>query len=158
MHTHPALCLHVPVTVCTNGLTLPGELYLTKAARAVRLCILQGESAITARRFGSLIANGENASLTLRSDAPLSIDQFEEIVAWIRSRRLLGSLAVKVVAPPYLLTACHERFLRRAHTASDAADRSQAASTSSNAGICRRQLVSAIVERPLHPEPDLVPA
>lgn len=158
MHSHAALCLHVPVTVCTNGLRLSGELYLPKAARAVRLCILQGESAIVSRRLGSLLANSDNASLTLRSDNPLTIDQFEDIVAWIRSRRLLESLSVKIVAPPYLLHPCRERFARKARRAMDAADRCPTANISNTAGISRRLRVAAIGERPAHEEPNLVPA
>jgi hypothetical protein len=122
------------------------------------LCILQGESAITSRRLGSLLANADNASLTLRTDVAMSAQELTEVVKWIRSRRLLQMLAIKMIAPPYFLTTSRERFLRKPHTAADDPGRCLAAGTSNSAGICR-PLPDAANASPHFPsETALVPA
>jgi hypothetical protein len=77
-----------------------GELYLPKAARTLRLCILHGENPVTSRRLGSLLANDETAVLTLRTDAAVSARELSGIVDWIRSRRLLQRLAIRMIAAP----------------------------------------------------------
>lgn len=100
MYYHPTLCLHVPVTVSTRGRVLTGELYLPKAALALRVCIMHGENEMTCRRLGSLLTNDTTATLTLRSDSPVSAGEMIGVVDWIRSRRLLQTLSIKIVAPP----------------------------------------------------------
>jgi hypothetical protein len=77
---------------------LPGELFLPKNARSLRLCILKDETAVACRRIGSLLSNAQTATLTLRTDAPISLREVGTIVEWVRSRRLLGTLAIKIVA------------------------------------------------------------
>ena len=99
MHSQPELCLHVPVTVRVNGATLNGELYLPKGALALRLCVLHRETAVTCSRLGSLLTNSHTATLALCSDEPVSSELILGVAAWVRSRRLLQALTVRVVAP-----------------------------------------------------------
>lgn len=158
MDFHPTLCLHVPVNVSTNGRLLCGDLFLPKAPAVLRLCVLQGESAVTSRRLGSLLANAETATLSLCTDAPLSADEAIGILEWIRSRRLLQHLAVKVIAPAYFLTALRERSARTKNRATDAADRFRAEDTSSSARTYHRLPARANGARRLRPASDPVPA
>lgn len=113
MHTQPELCLHVPVTVRVDGEALCGELYLPKGARSIRLCVLHRESAITCSRLGSLLTNSHTATLALRSDEPVSSELVLGVADWVRSRRLLQTLAIRVVAPD-----CIRRYLHRANDGS----------------------------------------
>jgi hypothetical protein len=110
MHYQPSLCLHVPVPVTAHGRKLQGELYLPRDAKTLRLCILQRESAILCSRLGSLLANPHTATLTLCADGAISVDELMVVVEWVRSRRLLQSLAVKIVAPQSV-----SRYLHRTH-------------------------------------------
>jgi hypothetical protein len=100
MNNHPTLCLHVPVSIESNGRTLSGELYLPRNAQALRICILHGENAVTCRRLGALLTNDETATLTLHADGPICAGEMIGVVDWVRSRRLLQSLAIKIIAPP----------------------------------------------------------
>lgn len=107
MHSQPELCLHVPVSVRVNGTALHGELYLPKGALTLRLCVLHRETAVTCSRLGSLLTNAHTATLALCSDEPVSSELILSIAAWVRSRRLLDALAIRVVAPN-----CVRRFHR----------------------------------------------
>lgn len=102
------LCLHFPVSVPAHGRALTGELYLPKAARALRVCIVR-EDPTWCRRLGSLLASPTVATLTLRSDTAVSAGEMIDIVDWVRSRRLLRSLEIRILAP-----ASDEAALRKA--------------------------------------------
>lgn len=105
--------LHVPVSVPVQGRAISGELYLPKAARALRLCIVN-ENTTWCRRLGSLLTNSTTATLTLRSEETVTAGELLEIVAWVRSRRLLGSLGVRLLNPPVLRAqAAHDGRARR---------------------------------------------
>ena len=92
------LCLHFPVNVPAHGRTFAGELFLPKAAKALRVCIVD-EDQTWCRRLGSLLTSSTVATLTLRSDGAVSAGQLIDIVDWVRSRRLLRSLGIRILAP-----------------------------------------------------------
>jgi|GEM_PF-6953738 len=158
MFLHPTLCLHVPVSVCADGRTFSGDLYLPKAAQALRLCILQGQSRVAAQRLGALLANGETATLTLNTDEPLTAAEATGIIEWIRTRRLLQRLAIKVIAPSHFFKALRAQSAHTQNTALDAADRFRAEDTSSSDGICRPQRAAASGAVRRRRAPALVPA
>lgn len=104
--------LHVPVRVPVQNRLLAGELYLPKAARAVRVCIVN-ENSLWCRRLGSLLTNATTATLTLCSETPVTALEICEIVAWVRSRRLLGSLEVRLLAAALPRRPADDRGARR---------------------------------------------
>lgn len=97
MQHRRTLCLHFPVCVPANGRTFSGELYLPKAARSLRICVVT-EDDTWCRRFGALLVNATTATLTLHSEAAPTAGELLEIGRWARSRRLLSSLAVRFLA------------------------------------------------------------
>lgn len=114
MQNRTIFYLHIPVRVPVQGREIRGELYLPKAARALRLCIVN-ENRTWCRRLGCLLTNASTATLTLRSETVVTTGELLEIVAWVRSRRLLGSLGVRLLAPPVLqLQGAHNGSARRA--------------------------------------------
>lgn len=100
MYFQPSLGLHVPVALCAGERILTGELYLPKKPQHLRLCITTKGNALTCRRLGSLLSNAQTATLTLHADGPLSSPDLQAVVQWIRSRRLLAGLTIKIVSAP----------------------------------------------------------
>jgi hypothetical protein len=110
----PIIYLHVPVSVPVQGRAIRGELYLPKAARALRLCIVN-ENRTWCQRLGSLLTNPSTATLTLRSENAITTGELLEIVAWVRSRRLLGALGLRLLTSPLFgLKSAHDGSARRA--------------------------------------------
>lgn len=92
------LCLHFPVNVPAHGRSFSGELFLPKAAKALRVCIVN-EDETWCRRLGSLLTNATVATLALRADTAVSAGELIDIVDWVRTRRLLRTLGIRVIAP-----------------------------------------------------------
>lgn len=113
MYYQPSLGLHIPVAINARGRVLSGELYLPKRAQTLRVCIARGTNALTCRRLGSLLSNAQTATLMLHTDGPVSAGEFNAVLDWVRSRRLLAGLAIKVVASHDDVPAV-ERATRRA--------------------------------------------
>lgn len=98
MYYQPSLGLHLPVAISARGRVLTGELYLPKKAQSVRVCIARGGNPLTCRRLGSLLSNAQTATLMLHADEPVSAGEFSAVLEWVRTRRLLAGLAIKIVA------------------------------------------------------------
>lgn len=112
MYYQPSLGLHVPVALNARGRILAGELYLPKRAQSLRVCIARGSNPLTCRRLGSLLSNAQTATLMLHTEGPVSAGEFHAVLDWVRSRRLLAGLTIKVVAS-YGDVAAVERTVRR---------------------------------------------
>ena len=93
------MCLHFPVRVSASGTQLSGELYLPKGARGLTIRVVHGESEVQRRRMAVLLAAVRVATRTIQSETPLSSGEMLYVIDWVRSRRLLQSFQIGLMAP-----------------------------------------------------------
>jgi hypothetical protein len=113
MQSSPAAYLQVPVNVELCETTLPGSLCIPQTATALGLCIEHpGEERYHRNLVRQLAAVGV-AALTVRPERQLSLNEMVALVDWVRSRKLLRSLPIGLIAPapegPAALKAAEHR-------------------------------------------------
>lgn len=99
MQSSTAVYLQVPVNVALGGLTMPGSLSIPRTAAALGVCIEHpGQERDTKQLVGNLAREGL-AALTIRAEEQLSLGDIVALIDWVRSRRLLRSLPIGIIAP-----------------------------------------------------------
>lgn len=99
MQSSTPVSLHVPIKVTIPGITMAGRLSIPRTATALTVCIEHpgGEGEI--RKLTAMLAKAGIATLTLRAEQTLTLRDIVAVIDWIRSRRLLRSLPIGIIAP-----------------------------------------------------------
>jgi hypothetical protein len=99
MQSSTAVYLQVPVSIALPGTAMPGTLSIPRTATALGVCIEHpGQERDMKHLVGDLARVGI-AALTVRADAELSLGDMVALIDWVRSRRLLRSLPIGLIAP-----------------------------------------------------------
>ncbi len=99
MQSSTPVCLQVPVSVALEGTTIPGSLSIPRTATALGVCIEHPGDERANRRLVRQLAQADIAALTVRARAQLSLREMVTLIDWVRSRRLLQSLPIGLIAP-----------------------------------------------------------
>jgi hypothetical protein len=98
MQSSSAVYLAVPARISLGGTTFAASLCVPRTASALVICIQHpGQERDCADLAGHLAAAGL-AALTIRAEHALSLSDMIALVDWVRSRRLLRSLRIGVIA------------------------------------------------------------
>ncbi len=99
MPSSSAVYLQVPVSIALPATSIPGSLSIPRTAAALGLIIEHpGEERDTKKLIGDL-AHAGLAALKIRTEQPLSLGDMLALIDWVRSRRLLRSLSIGIIAP-----------------------------------------------------------
>jgi hypothetical protein len=99
MQSSAPIFLQVPVSVALTGTTMPGSLSIPRTACALGVCIEHPGQERETKRLVADLARVGLAALTVRSEESLSLGDIVALIDWVRSRKLLRSLPIGLIAP-----------------------------------------------------------
>lgn len=99
MQSSTAAYLQVPVSVALAGATMRGSLSIPRTATALGVCIEHPGQERDQRELVRRLADHGIAALTVRCPRQLSLGDMVALIDWVRSRRLLRSLPIAIIAP-----------------------------------------------------------